>query len=159
MSFTPKIGLLAGTYGILLCFGLFLLLSQGAAFRYSFPAEPPEWELPCGGDNPRVFSEGIGLSGPFINCHGPRAGSADRSIFLLGDSHALQLVFPLKKVADREGMNLYYPAPNSDPLSAYPISFIKRQVYSDALFDYVIEHSNPGDFSSHQSTAGDSIRV
>lgn len=141
MTLSVKTWLLIATYAILLGVGIFLLVSQGAAYRYSFPPEPPEWDLPC---DTRADNEE--LSGPFIRCEESHATSSDRKIFLLGDSHAVQLVFPLREVADRAGMALYFP--NTNPLNygAYPYTFWEATVTSDELIDFVIENSNPGDF-------------
>lgn len=141
MTLSVKAWLLIVAYAMLLGAGIFLLVSQGAAYRYSLPPEPPGWDLPCQDENKRQH-----LSEAFIQCHGSSSYASNPSIFLLGDSHAVQLSFAIQEVAERSGMNLFYPNRPPTDYDSYPYSFWKGQVSSDVLIDFVITHSKPGDF-------------
>jgi len=106
------------------------------------PLNPPEWELPCVSNNNRGNQDGS-----FIKCNGSDPNGFPRSIFLLGDSHAVPLAFPLRDVAKGNGMDLFYPNRSlSTDYGAYPYSFLETQVVSDELIEYVLNHSNPGDY-------------
>lgn len=141
MKFAAKYWLLTGSYLGLLSVGVFLLLSQGAAYRYALPPEPPEWELPCSHE-----IQGQQASEPFVKCPGYGSAGSGRNIFILGDSHAVQFVFPLMEAAHHENMTLYYPNRPPTDYDSYPYSFWEGQIASDSLIDFVVANANPGDF-------------
>ena len=117
---------------------LFFVLTNGVEYRYNIPPKEHSWGyIKChGGDN---------YENQFEECLGKGDSSGNGDIYLIGDSHAAQLTFALKAVAEMRNKEFFFinTGAGSDN---YPFSFWKRDVSSDRLLDHLLTVAKEGDF-------------
>ena len=84
----------------------------------------------------------IGMKRQFLNAWVMDHQGSD-NIYLIGDSHAAQLTFPLKSLAKKRGVNFYFI--NSEIRSDYPYSFWERKVNTDRILEHLLNVAGKGD--------------
>lgn len=113
--------------------------SDGFRDRFDLTALPSRWDVPCHGD--------IDLTNPgpdLDRCLGTAPDGIPGTIFLLGDSHAAQLTFPLRAVADSRGVPFAFV--NAHDGAFFPYTFIEQNPAPESvILDRIIALSDPGD--------------
>ncbi|MGB7286461.1 MAG: acyltransferase family protein [Salaquimonas sp.] len=126
---------------ILIAFGLIGKQTKGYANRFDLASLPAPWEnIKCHG------RRGIaGFENPLDECLSGAKNNKPGDIFLIGDSHAAQLTFPLKRLMENRNKNLFFI--NTEGKTEFPKSFWKDGIMTnDRILDHVIKVSDPGDY-------------
>ena len=128
-----------GGSGVVVLFAVFLIATNGADYRFGAIEKAKEWEtIECHGKDLENDINHI------ITCLGDGSSKTSGNIYLIGDSHAAQLTFALKKVAELRGVEFYFI--NSEDDLDYPYSFWSGPVTEDRLLDHVLNVANRGDY-------------
>jgi peptidoglycan/LPS O-acetylase OafA/YrhL len=129
--------------GILLSvsFSVAGLASNGFEKRYAGLTFPEPWDPPVachGAASLLKYEEPLG------DCLGDSRNGNPNDIFLLGDSHAAQLSFPLSILAKQRGGELFFI--NTENNADFPYSFFTSDlITNDRLFDHVLRVADRGD--------------
>jgi peptidoglycan/LPS O-acetylase OafA/YrhL len=122
--------------------GLIGNISGGFKFRFSEIKLPSQW-------NPPIKCHGaVAISAyenPIGECLGKASNKVAGDIFLLGDSHAAQITFPLKIVAMEGKKDFFFI--NTEDQKDFPYSFFKSDLLSeDRIFQHILRVADAGDF-------------
>lgn len=130
-----------GTF-LFLSIGLMGNISGGYKFRFSEIKLPSQWSPPIKCHGAVAISV---YENPLAECLAERSNGVSGDIFLLGDSHAAQISFPLKIVAKERNRDFYFI--NTEDQKDFPYSFFKSELISDdRLFKHILRVADPGDF-------------
>jgi peptidoglycan/LPS O-acetylase OafA/YrhL len=115
--------------------------TQGFSMRFDELTTPGPWSpsIKCHG------KESIsGYGRPLDECLGAAANGASGDIFLIGDSHAAQIVFPLRIIAEERKIDIGFI--NTEDEKDFPYSFFSSD-YSeeDVIFNHILKVSDKGD--------------
>lgn len=125
---------------LLILLSLFFIMSHGARYQYDYLPKPERWsEIKCHGA-PSVNE----YDNPLQECLGLSSNSQGGDMFLIGDSHAAQLTFPLRKIAEERNVNFWFI--NTENQSEFPRSFWQHEIEEDPLLEHVLNVADPGDF-------------
>ena len=114
--------------------------TSGASFRFQLPSLPQKWtDVKCHGAV-RIAQYDDELR----YCLGDGTPTTTGDIYLLGDSHAAQITFALKQVAEAKGVNFYFI--NTESKDDFPYSFWEREVADDRILNHVSDVMSEGDF-------------
>lgn len=115
-------------------------LTSGAAWRFELPDPPHPWtDVVChGAARIKAYPD------PLASCLGESGNDQGGDIYLLGDSHAAQLTFPLAALASETGKQFYFI--NTEDRKDFPYSFWAKRIDHDRILDHVIANADPGDF-------------
>jgi peptidoglycan/LPS O-acetylase OafA/YrhL len=114
--------------------------TDGFKNRFDLSSLPKPWSsIKCHGAN--TISE---LKDPLAECLGAAKNGRGGDIFLLGDSHAAQLTFPLSAVAKSRNKDLRFIS--TDALTDFPQSFFSSShATNDRLLNRILEVADSGD--------------
>lgn len=114
--------------------------TDGFKNRFDLSSLPKPWSsIKCHGAN--AISE---LKDPLAECLGSAKNGRGGDIFLLGDSHAAQLTFPLSAVAKSRNKDLRFIS--TDALTDFPQSFFSSShANNDRLLNRILEVADSGD--------------
>lgn len=130
-----------GTF-LFLSIGLMGNISGGYKFRFSEIKLPSRWSPPIKCHGAVAISV---YENALAECLGERSNGVAGDIFLLGDSHAAQISFPIKIVAKERNRGFYFI--NTEDQKDFPYSFFKSDLISDdRLFKHILRVADPGDF-------------
>jgi hypothetical protein len=122
-----------------LAVGIFLDSSGGTSYRFNLPSPPQAWpENSCG-----TKMEESDFSKAVESCLSFTPEETSPRIFLIGDSHAEQIFYPLRLVAEKRGFELSFL--NTGAYSAFPYSFLKDTEAKDPALDLILSNSKKGD--------------
>ncbi|SDP61477.1 Peptidoglycan/LPS O-acetylase OafA/YrhL, contains acyltransferase and SGNH-hydrolase domains [Sulfitobacter litoralis] len=125
---------------ILCGLGIAILTTDGASYRYELPPKPSPWaDIKCHGAK-RVAQ----YKNPIEYCLGSSTSSSSGDIYLVGDSHAAQITFALKKVAAERSVSFNFI--NTQSEDDFPYSFLKRPVSNDLILDHLLNVMSEGDY-------------
>ena len=128
------------SFTLLSLISIAIYTTNGASFRFQLPSPPQPWaEVKCHGAV-RIAKYEDALD----ECLGSSKSDAKGDIYLLGDSHAAQITFALKQVAQARGVNFYFI--NTESSEDFPYSFMKREVTDDRILNHVLDVATEGDF-------------
>ena len=125
---------------LLICLGIAGNYTDGFKNRFDLSSLPKPWgSIKCHGAN--TISE---LKDPLAECLGAVKNGRGGDIFLLGDSHAAQLTFPLSAVAKSRNKDLRFIS--TDALTDFPQSFFSSShATHDRLLNRILEVADSGD--------------
>ena len=127
---------------LFLSFGLAGSISGGYKFRFSEIKLPSQWSPPIKCHGAVAISA---YENPLAECLGERSNGVSGDIFLLGDSHAAQISFPLKLVAKERNRDFNFI--NTEDQKDFPYSFFKSELMSDdRIFNHILRVADPGDY-------------
>jgi|JI10StandDraft_1071094.scaffolds.fasta_scaffold197046_1 peptidoglycan/LPS O-acetylase OafA/YrhL len=127
---------------LFLCFGLVGNNSAGFKFRFSEIKLPSQWSPPIKCHGAVAISV---YENSLTECLGKKSNGVSGDIYLLGDSHAAQISFPLKIVAKERNRDFHFI--NTENPKDFPYSFFKSEVMSDdRIFKHILLIADPGDF-------------
>jgi peptidoglycan/LPS O-acetylase OafA/YrhL len=120
--------------------GLMGNATDGFKARFDLSSLPKPWgSIKCHGAT--AISE---LKEPLVECLGSAKNGSGGDIFLLGDSHAAQLTFPLGALARSRNKDLKFIS--TDALTDFPLSFFSSDhATNDRLLEKILEVAHPGD--------------
>jgi len=125
---------------ILCGLGIAIFTTDGASYRYTLPEKPSPWvDIECHGAK-RVAQ----YTNPIEYCLGISTSSSNGDLYLVGDSHAAQLTFALKKVAAERGVSFNFI--NTQSEDDFPYSFLERPVSKDLILDHLLNVMSKGDY-------------
>lgn len=124
----------------LACAGATGSATNGYAGRFAIPPAPPPWdEIRCHGRGSLEPNEE-----PLSACLGERRNGKTGDIFLVGDSHAAALTFPLRQLAIDRGRELFFI--NTEDEAHLPYVYWRVPVEApDPLLRSILDVADPGD--------------
>jgi hypothetical protein len=126
----------------ILFFGLIGSISGGYKFRFDEIKFPTQWSPPIKCQGAIAISV---YQNPLVECLGEASNNIVGDIFLLGDSHAAQLYFPIKIVAKENNKKLFFI--NTQNKTDFPFSFFESDLMSDdRIFKHIHRVADPGDY-------------
>lgn len=133
-------GASAVTVILLSSFAIFVIISDGAAYRFSdFPKKPTPWaNIKCHG-----AKSIIAYPDPLQECLGGPGNRKGGDFYLIGDSHAAQISFALRRLAEARESDFFFI--NTENPDDYPYSFRYQEISNDRLLDYVLKNADSGD--------------
>jgi len=116
------------------------VMTNGMSWRFNLPSSPTSWgDIQCDGKEQLATYEF-----PLTFCLGSVSNNQSGDIYLIGDSHATQLTFPLFKIAEKYSKEFNFINIADD--NEFPRSFLNsEQVKNDTVFDHILNVSNAGD--------------
>lgn len=122
-------------------FGVLGNYTNGYKMRFDEIQLPNKWDPPIkchGADAISNFKD------PLNECLGANANGIPGDIFLLGDSHAAQLSFPLKNLANERKVKFNFL--NTEDKRDFPYSFFESNlVGEDRIFKHILRVADRGD--------------
>ncbi len=114
--------------------------TDGFSSRYDIALAPKPWDsIKCHGAAAIAAYED-----PLAACLGAAGNGKGGDIYLIGDSHAAQLTFPLGDLARSRGSGFFFI--NTEGEGDFPYSFLKAApVEADRLLDHVAATADQGD--------------
>ena len=115
-------------------------VTHGFAGRFDIAALPQPWTgIQCHG-----AASLAALPQPLATCLGDSGNQRPGDIYLLGDSHAAQLTFPLGELARQRHRQLWFI--NSEAKTDFPYAYWRHPVMSpDPILAQVIANADAGD--------------
>ncbi len=124
------------------CFGLLGTSSNGFKLRFSEIRLPNHWNPPIQCHGGAAISR---FENPLNECLGTRPNGIPGDIYLLGDSHAAQITFPLKAIAKERKTDFYFI--NTEDTKDFPYSFFNSDLLTqERIFDHILLVADRGDF-------------
>lgn len=122
--------------------GFFGNQTSGYKFRFDELPRPPQWDPPVKCHGAVAISA---FTNPLNDCLGADANGISGDIFLLGDSHAAQISFPLKALARERKVEFKFI--NTEDSKDFPYSFFESNLTDpDRIFKHLSRVADRGDF-------------
>lgn len=140
---------------LFISFGIAGSKTNGFKMRFDHIALPKAWDPPIKCHGAAAISK---YDKPLDECLGASRNGTTGDIFLLGDSHAAQLTFPLKTVAQERGVGFNFI--NTEDEKDFPFAYFRSEVLTtDRIINHVLKVSDKGDIvviSFHRGHLNDS---
>ena len=126
--------------GVFLVIGASGIIGKGFPGRFDNIKSPQRWaEMPCHGhDSVAQYAD------PLAACLGSEPNRRPGDIFLLGDSHAAQLTFPLRALAEHRDVTFAHMS-NMSGQFPHRRYFEQHPPVEDRALEHMLRISDPGD--------------